>query len=356
MKKHQLSSIGAKWRKQANKIKEYEKIVNEKLDYTDFISPYTSPDELHQGELLKRTLLKQYKGRSFEDVFAGRIKETPKGPCFHLVNTETIKLAKPDQDTARSRILPCLKLLYGIGDFRQQRLTASGYCTLMDLLKHPGYCTEAGEIIRMLDAADTRGLMEIIHRWFPKSDPLVLALSGFHELEDFVFFDIETMGLYTRPIILFGIASFRKDVLTINQYLVRAISDESAALMATLSHITPRSVLVTYNGKAFDVPYLKERAAFYRIRTQLDHLHFDLLHFVRRAWGATLPDCALTTVEREIVKDTRSDDVPSALVPDFYATYLREDNPGPLVPIVDHNRRDVITLTRIIASLWDFWK
>jgi hypothetical protein len=317
---------------------------------------YTSPDDFRTGEMLKRKLLRQYKDSSFEDVFTGRIRETPKGPCFHLINTETIKLSKPDQDTTRSRILPCLKLLYGIGDYRQQKLAESGYCTLEDLRKHPIYCTEAGEIIRMLDAADTRGLMNTIHRWFPKSDPLVLALSGFHKLEDFVFFDIETMGLYTRPIILFGIASFSNDALTVNQYLVRTISDESAALMATLSHVTPRSVFVTYNGKSFDIPYLKERAAFYRIKTELDHPHFDLLHFVRRAWRTTLSDCALTTVEREIFKCIRKDDVPSALVPDFYATYLREDNVGPLVPIVEHNRHDVITLARIIASLWDFWK
>lgn len=351
-----FAKIGEKWRKTADKIKEYEKITKEKLEHTDFVSMDISPEEYRQGKILKSKLLRQYKGKTFEEIFDGEIIRTKKGLCFCLSNKSKVKFVKPDYNTTRERVLSCLKFLYGIGDYTQQRLKECGYNTIADLTKHPTHSSEAKNIIRMLNQSNTRSLMEVIYRWFPKSDPLVFCLSGFHSLEDFVFLDIETMGLHTRPIILFGVASIVNDTLSVKQYLLRSISDEPAALMATLSHIKPNAVFITFNGKTFDIPYLRERAAFYRIRAQIDHPHFDLLHFSRRAWRNKLPDCRLMTIEREEIGIRRKDDVPGSMVPEFYATYLREDNPGPLVPIVEHNRRDVITLAHIFSLLWKIWR
>ncbi len=39
------------------------------------------------------------------------------------------------------------------------------------------------------------------------------------------------------------------------------------------------------------------------------------------------------------------------MVPEFYEAYLRTGNPGPLVPIVEHNRQDVVSLARLFALL-----
>ena len=40
-------------------------------------------------------------------------------------------------------------------------------------------------------------------------------------------------------------------------------------------------------------------------------------------------------------------------MPGYYAAYLRSQNPGPLVPIVDHNRQDVVSLARLYERLLD---
>jgi len=48
----------------------------------------------------------------------------------------------------------------------------------------------------------------------------------------------------------------------------------------------------------------------------------------------------------------REDDVPSALVPDLYLTYRKKNNIGPLIPIIEHNRQDIITLARILSKLY----
>ncbi len=47
----------------------------------------------------------------------------------------------------------------------------------------------------------------------------------------------------------------------------------------------------------------------------------------------------------------RESDVPSSQVPDFYKTYMKTGNIGPLIPIVEHNREDVVTLARLLSKL-----
>jgi uncharacterized protein YprB with RNaseH-like and TPR domain len=64
-----------------------------------------------------------------------------------------------------------------------------------------------------------------------------------------------------------------------------------------------------------------------------------------------LPDARLLTIEKHIFGEDRADDVPGAMVPEFYESYLESGNPGPLVPVVEHNRKDMITLARLFAKL-----
>ncbi|MHA1146538.1 MAG: ribonuclease H-like domain-containing protein, partial [Candidatus Helarchaeota archaeon] len=78
---------------------------------------------------------------------------------------------------------------------------------------------------------------------------------------------------------------------------------------------------------------------------------FDLLHFSRRAWKDMLPNCKLSTLETCLLGLEREIDLPSALVPEFYETYSKEQNPGPLVPIVEHNKQDLISLVCIFSKL-----
>jgi Predicted exonuclease len=90
-----------------------------------------------------------------------------------------------------------------------------------------------------------------------------MLLAGMYEKEDLVFLDLETLGFFSRPIILFGVAEVNSCGLKVSQYLVRDICEEPAALRVLKSHLGEDRVLVTYNGKSFDVPYLAERYAFY---------------------------------------------------------------------------------------------
>jgi hypothetical protein len=82
----------------------------------------------------------------------------------------------------------------------------------------------------------------------------------------------------------------------------------------------------------------------------LQRAHFDVLHFARRKWRYETPDCRLHTLQ-EFLLGAREADIPSALVPEFYETYLRTHNVGPLLAIVEHNRQDLIGLAHIFSKV-----
>lgn len=247
-------------------------------------------------------------------------------------------------------------MIYGIREVTERILKEGRYKTIEDLIEHLRFCSEAKRFLEIIDRNDTWQIVDWIGHRFPKSHPLVLYSSGLHSKEDFVIFDIETMGLSTRPIILFGIAQISDDQVLINQYLLREIEEEPAALISFLSHLNEKSVFITFNGRRFDIPYVRERLAYYRMRGDLEKTHFDMLHFSKRAWGERLPNCRLKTLEKYLLGIERKDDVPSDLVPDFYETYLKSKNIGPLIPIIEHNKQDLIALANIFSKLHEEWR
>ncbi|MFZ0441432.1 MAG: ribonuclease H-like domain-containing protein, partial [Methanobacterium sp.] len=124
-----------------------------------------------------------------------------------------------------------------------------------------------------------------------------------------------------------------------------------AALEAFVSHVDDDTVFVSFNGQTFDVPYIENRLKHHGLKQNIRRYHLDLLHFSRRTWKSKLPNCQLQTLEKYLFDFEREDDVPSSMVPSFYKTYDETGNIGPLIPIVEHNREDVITLARILSRL-----
>lgn len=169
-----------------------------------------------------------------------------------------------------------------------------------------------------------------------------------------ILLDIETMGFSSVPIILIGSAYIRNDNILIDQYLSRSTKEESAILTAFVNSLRDSDTIITFNGKRFDIPFIEERLSLYKIEESLyNKIHYDALPLSRSAWKAKLPNCKLGTLEKHILGIERKDDVPSRSVPDFYRTYIRQKNIGPLIPIIDHNKQDLITLAKIFSKLRD---
>ena len=310
--------------------------------------------DYEKGLKLEKKLLKKYKGIKLEDTIAGKVVSNEQGECYEISETCTSTFKKTSYEESRRLIISDLKILYGIGPVWEQTLKKQGYTTIEKLEKHPIWKKQARNFISMIDTQEVGFIQNWLWKRLPKSHPLLHHLAGFCKDEDFAIIDIETLGLSERPIILLGIANPSKDRVCTKQYLLRDIQDEPSAIWSLVSQLESHHSMITYNGKSFDIPYIKQRLAYYGLDASLENPHFDLLHFTRRALRHKLKDCKLDTVESYLgIK--RDIDIPGALVPQFYDTYLKTKNIGPLVAIVEHNKQDLVSLGTLFSRLYEEW-
>ena len=315
-------------------------------------SSFVRRSDYDTARRLRDDLVDGYRGRALEDLFCGREIASPSGRCYVLESRSPMEIGSQDPDRAAAAILADLTLVRGIGDATERRLNGRGYRTVADLARHPLYRREAARLLDLVAEGNTCDLMDLIGRRRRCSDPLLLEASRFHAPEEFVFLDIETLGLSSRPIILIGLARVRGGSIITRQYLLRSVGEEQAALTAVLPTLEEEgAALVTFNGRAFDLPYIRERLACYGIPAGPAVPHFDVLHFARRRWGNSLATCRLSALETEVLGVSREIDVPGWMVPEFYDAYRRTGSPGPLLPVVEHNRQDVVSLARLFALL-----
>ncbi|MBI5366379.1 MAG: ribonuclease H-like domain-containing protein [Planctomycetes bacterium] len=167
--------------------------------------------------------------------------------------------------------------------------------------------------------------------------------------------DTETTGLAGGTgtyAFLVGLAFFVGDEFQVHQLLMRDHGEE-AALLSDLAALLPQfDTLVTYNGKAFDVPLLEARFCLARREVDLRRpAHLDLLFPARRLWRGRTENCRLATLEREICGFERTGDVPGAEIPGIYFEYLRNRNPARLARVLDHNRYDLLSLAALLVRV-----
>lgn len=311
----------------------------------------TSASEFDAAMRLKCSLLTEFKGVQLEEIYQTRLEQNEFGTFLRITHQEPIALTTFDPNFAQETIESELKLLYGVGPTLERALNARGINKLSDLAQHPRWGQEVQHILEWLQARDLKQLENQLARWLPRSHPTAIRLAHFIEPTSLLFFDLESMGLFGRPIILLGVACPRGQSIDIHQFFARNITEELPALVHTFEQLRSAKAIVSYNGRAFDVNYIKDRLNYYGMPCQFEPVHFDLLAHARRRFREFLPDVRLETVEREVLRKERSIDLPSMLVPDFYNTYMEEQNIGPLIPILEHNKQDLLTLSVLFAKL-----
>ena len=310
--------------------------------------------EYNDALYLEGELIKQYQDKSLEDAIPGKVVSNEQGECYSISTSCTSNFKLAPYQESRQHVISDLKVLSGIGPVGERALKRQGYKTIEDLKHHARWKKQAVDYMKIVENKEVDSIQKWLWQRLPKSHPLLHYLAGFCQDQDFAIVDIETMGLSERPIILLGIAKPTKTHICTSQFLLRDIQDEPSAIWALIQQLAPNASLITFNGRSFDIPYIKQRLAYYGLDAPLDNTHFDMLHFTRRALRHKLPDCRLDTVEKYIgVK--RDVNIPGALVPHFYETYLKTKNVGPIVPIVEHNKQDLLTLGSLFSRLYEEW-
>ena len=108
---------------------------------------------------------------------------------------------------------------------------------------------------------------------------------------------------------------------------------------------------MSFNGKTYDLPYVRDRMGYFGYDFPADLTHIDLLHEGRRRFKERLPNCKLQTLERAICKRGRTGDIPGEAIPDAYHAFVRTGNALELRDILHHNALDLITLVEIVLFM-----
>ena len=168
-----------------------------------------------------------------------------------------------------------------------------------------------------------------------------------------LFFDTETTGLGVgagNVPFMIGFGYFRKDQFTVEQCLLRNPAEEPAVLVYFAGVLEKFTHVVSYNGRTFDWPVLKNRCVVNRIDWQDDQLHhLDFLYPSRRLWRNLLPSCSLGSVEAGRLGFIREDDVPGTLAPALYFQFLQTGDPETLKGVFIHNENDILSLAGLAS-------
>ena len=183
------------------------------------------------------------------------------------------------------------------------------------------------------------------------------GLEGF-DLRRAVFLDTETTGLAGgagTAAFLIGLGWVDGERFRVRQYFMRDYHEEPALLHALGAELRRFDLLVTFNGKMFDVPLLDSRFRLSRERFPLaDAPHLDLLHPARRLWKARLESCRLQSLEVGLMGLRRHGDIPGEEIPQVYFDWVRRRDARMLARVFEHNRQDIVSLAAlaVLACQW----
>ncbi len=168
------------------------------------------------------------------------------------------------------------------------------------------------------------------------------------DLASSLFLDTETTGLDRTSgtlVFIVGVGYFQLGQFHILQFFLHDSSSERAMLHLLCELLRESTLLLTFNGKSFDVPMLDSRYARCRMDSDLAAMpHADMLHPARRLWKHRLQSVRLTALERHILGLRRTGDVPGYLIPQMYLRYQDSGGLRSLLPVFYHNAQDVLTL------------
>lgn len=304
-------------------------------------------------------IIKEYEEKDLNEIFQNtRLKENEFGSFLNIFWEEKLPFNSKILST-RARLLKNLKTVHNIGEKTENYLKNRGINSLLDLIGHCGYQKNAMKVINQIKEKNFQ-LLE--RNYYIKDIDLIFCF----KLEELLFLDIESTGLYGSSVFLVGLGYFKNGSFKIKQYLARTL-DEEIAIFEKLKHLFQKfKCFVSYNGKTFDIPVIADRFLYYfdenpliskndnpyETTNTLYH-HIDLYHNCRRLWRDQFRNYRLSTIEEEVLGSNRNDDVPGAYMGEFYKRYI--ENPARYVGLIhksiSHNYEDVKNLPLILDKL-----
>ncbi|MHA1292237.1 MAG: ribonuclease H-like domain-containing protein [Promethearchaeota archaeon] len=318
-------------------------------------------DYYYNFESLDITHLEKYKGKKIEDIFPNhKIIKNQSGEFMELIWKENNIPCDLNLLITKERLFRNLKVTYYIGEITERQLFQRGMKTLNDLTINKKYRNSVNEILNLIAERNYKKLCN--NRYIYDID-----VSFCFELEQLLFLDIETLGLYDSPMIIIGIGFFKDRRFEIHTFFARNLEEEISMLEHLKNSILPKfRCFITYNGKSFDIPYIANRFLYFfdenpMISESISPFecvnskfhHIDLYHNCRRIYKGMFNSYSLTNMEEKLLNWKRENELPSNMVGICYKRYLKNPKKyvGLIKEIIDHNYYDIYSMPLIYEKL-----
>ncbi len=189
------------------------------------------------------------------------------------------------------------------------------------------------------------------------------------DLRRAIFLDTETTGLSGGAgtlAFLVGVGYFVENGFVVDQYFLHDPAHEAAMLAHLDQRAAPFDNLVTFNGRAFDIPLLESRLTLARIAPSFaDKQHLDLLIPARRMWRGSLASCSLGSLEFHLLDIKRDQqDIAGFLIPQLYREYLMRHarlagaagSDEDMRRVMYHNLYDILSMVTLASRLHEAYE
>ncbi len=174
-----------------------------------------------------------------------------------------------------------------------------------------------------------------------------------YDEKKYFIFDIETTGFdrLHSSVMLIGFIYYNGTCFKLIQLFAESLEDEKDLLLQFISYIED-PIFITYNGYAFDIPYINKRLEYYDIDYSLNNnMNFDLYRVVRGGKKALqLENYRLKTIE-EFLSIYREDEISGKENIKLYFEYMKTKNEDLKQKILLHNNEDIKYLIPIFKIL-----
>lgn len=177
-----------------------------------------------------------------------------------------------------------------------------------------------------------------------------------YNLDKIIFYDIETTGFdkeKAKLILISGGWFLNKDTFFIKQYFAENTDEEKDILLYFKEDIKNFNEWCSYNGKAFDEPFILKKAEMNNVDFITSKKHIDLYRIIRPYQTYIgLERCSLKSVE-EYLGIERKDKIDGALSVELYNEFLNTKTASIRDTIMLHNFEDVLNLPIILELVND---